>query len=66
VAGCRPGGLPCAVLDDERGHRRRGRPVLITGRQRMETINTRSFSQYAERMAKRLEEELRTIGVRRF
>jgi hypothetical protein len=32
----------------------------------VETINTRSFSQYAERMAKRLEEELRTIGVRRF
>jgi hypothetical protein len=31
-----------------------------------ETVNTPSFVEYADRMAKRLEEEFRTIGVRRF
>jgi uncharacterized protein YcfL len=32
----------------------------------VETVNTPMFAGYAESIAKRLEEELRTIGVRRF
>jgi hypothetical protein len=31
-----------------------------------ETVNTPMFTEYAEGIARRLEEELRTIGVRRF